>query len=371
MTWPSAELADRPYAFYEELRRDHPVWRSPTGEVLVSHWADVIAVAEDPDTFGQFGAGGAANTMAAEDGPAHRAKRSAAQPVLAHRGLESRIRALSETLAADFGERVSFAEEFARVLPAQVLCEVLGFPPADARRFVEWFGVPEARASRLVSDRDVAAAAERMNAAAAYVEAALLDRLREPRDDALSGWLARLDAPPWQALEYLSNEILFLFFAGYVPVAHVLTTAVVLLLQQPDALARVRADRSLAGAAVEEALRLDPPIQWLNRVARRDTELATAGSTVVLLWASATRDEAVFDEPAEFRLDRPEPARTQLAFGRGAHHCLGAPLVRLQARVALETLLEPLPGMRLASAPVDYRVERTPAEVELERATPS
>jgi cytochrome P450 len=367
VTWPSAELADRPYRFYEELRRDRPVWRTPAGEVLVSRWADVVAVAEDPEAFGQLGAGGAANAMAAEDGAAHRAKRSAARPVLSVGGLEARIRGLSEALAARLGERVVFAEEFARVLPAQVLCEVLGFPVADAGRFVEWFGVPEARASRLVSERDVAAAAERMGAAAAYVEAALLDRVREPRDDALSGWLARLDAPPWQALEYLSTEILFLFFAGYVPVAHVLTTAAVALLQHPDALARVRSDRTLAGAAVEEVLRLDPPIQWLSRVARRDTELAPAGATVVLLWASATRDEAVFDEPAEFRLDRPR--LQQLAFGRGPHHCLGAPLVRLQARVALETLLEPLAGMRLASPPVDYRVERTPAEIELRRVS--
>ena len=87
--------------------------------------------------------------------------------------------------------------------------------------------------------------------------------------------------------------------------------------------------------------------------------------TVVLLWGSGMRDETRFDHPAEFRLDRPEPARTQLAFGRGRHLCLGAPLVRLQARVALETLLVPLSRMRLASPPVDYRVERTPAEIEL------
>jgi cytochrome P450 len=242
---------------------------------------------------------------------------------------------------------------------------------ADAQLFVEWFGAPQARASRLVSDRDVAAAAERMSAAAAYVEDALLDRYRTPRDDALSGWLRRVEAPPWQALEYLSNEILFLFFAGYVPVAHVLTSAVVLLLQHPETLAQVRGDRSLLDAVVEEALRLDPPIQWLNRVAKRDTELAgveiPAGSTIVLLWGSGVRDEIRFDHPAEFRLDRPEPARTQLAFGRGRHLCLGAPLVRLQARVALESLLEWLSHVHLATAPVDYRVERTPAEVVLDQ----
>ena len=265
---------------------------------------------------------------------------------------------------------MAFAAEYARVLPAQILCHVLGFPPADAPLFVEWFGAPQARASRLISDREVGAAAERMSQAAAYVESALLDRVRSPREDVLSGWLSRVEAPPWQSLEYLSNEILFLFFAGYVPVAHLLTSATVLLLQEQEAHERVREDPSLLGAVVEEALRLDPPIQWLNRVARRDAKLAgtaiPAGSTLVLLWGSGTRDETVFEQPEAFRLDRPEPARRQLAFGRGAHLCLGAPLVRLQARVALETLLERQPRMRLAGQPVDYRVERTPAEVELD-----
>src|SRR5207302_255255 len=130
-------------------------------------------------------------------------------------------------------------------------------------------------------------------------------------------------------------------------------------------------DRSLLGAVVEEALRLDPPIQWLNRVARRDTELAgveiPAGSAIVLLWGSGMRDETVFEHPAEFRLDRQDPPRTQLAFGRGRHLCLGAPLVRLQARVVLENRLEWLSEVRLATAPVDYRVERAPAEVVLDQ----
>jgi cytochrome P450 len=367
---------ERPYAFYEQLRREHPIWRSPaTGEFLVSRWVDIVAMAKDADTFGQFGAGLGANGMAASDGPEHRAKRVAAAPVVSHRSLRNygaRIQALSNALVDDLRgrERVAFVADFARVFSAQALCAVLGFPEADARLFVDWFGVPEGSGSRLLSQRELAVSAERMSASSAYVEGALLDRVRTPRDDALSGWLGRIDASPWRALEYLSNEILFLFSAGCLPVAHVLTTAVVCLLQQPDARARVAEDRSLLPAAVEEALRLDPPIQWLNRVAKRHTEIAgveiPAGSTVVLLWGAGTRDEAKFEDPTEFQLDRPEQAATQLAFGRGPHLCLGAPLVRLQSHVALGTLLEWLARARLATPPVDYRVERTPTEIELD-----
>jgi cytochrome P450 len=378
LTWPSPELAERPYLFYERLRRDAPVWRCPlTGDFLVSRWADVVAVTDDPQTFGQYRSGAAVNGMAATDGDGHRAKRAAAQPVLAHRSVAhhaERIRALSAALVAGIPERgrVPFVADFARVLPAQVLCEVLSFPSSDAELLVEWFGIPEGRASRLVSERDLAAGTQRLSAAAAHIQAALLDRLRTPRDDTLSRWLHRVEAPPWQAVEYLSNEILFVLFAGYLPVAHLLTTAVVLLLQHPQVLARASDDRPLVASVVDEALRLDPPIQWLNRVARRDTELAgveiPAGSTVVVLWGSATRDETVFERPAEFLPGRPESARPQLAFGHGVHRCLGASLARLQARIALETLLEPMSALRLAGQPVDYRVERTPPEVVLEPA---
>src|SRR5580765_6421554 len=221
-TWPSAELAERPYGFYGQLRSEAGIWRSPqTGEFLVSRWSDIVAVAEAPATFGPYRAGPAANTIAATDGAEHRTKRSAALPLVSHRSVRDyavRIRALSEALVDGLAgrDRVAFAAEYARVLPAQILCHVLGFPPADAPLFVEWFGAPQARASRLISDREVGAAAERMSQAAAYVESALLDRVRSPREDVLSGWLSRVEAPPWQSLEYLSNEILFLFFAGYV-----------------------------------------------------------------------------------------------------------------------------------------------------------
>jgi cytochrome P450 len=376
LTWPSPGLIERPYTFYEQLRHEQPIWRSPaTGEFLVSRWADIVAVAKDAATFGQYGAGPGANGMAATDDPEHRAKRLAAQPLVSHRSLHSygeRVRALSNELVDDLAgrRRVAFVADYARVFSTQALCAVLGFPEADTRLFVEWFGAPDANPSRLVSDREVAATAERMSASAAYVEAALLDRLRTSRDDVLSGWLRRIEASPWRALEYLSNEILFLFFAGCLPVAHVLTAAVACLLQHPSALARVAADRSLLRAVVEEALRLDPPIQWLNRVAKRDTEIAgveiPVGATVVLLWGSGTRDETIFEHPAEFRLDRPEQAPTQLAFGRGTHLCLGAPLVRLQSLVALGTLLAWLARAQLATPPVDYRVERTPVEIELD-----
>ncbi len=374
--WPSPGLVERPYAFYEQLRRGPPIWRSPaTGEFLVSRWADIAAVARDAGTFGQYGAGSGANGMAATDDPEHHAKRVAAQSLVSHRSLRDygeRLRSLSNAVLDDLAARgrVAFVADYARVFSTRALCAVLGFPPADTRRFVEWFGVPESSATQLLSAREIAVTAERMSASAAYVEAALLDRLRTPRDDALSGWLRRLDAPPWRALEYLSNEILFLFSAGCLPVAHVLTTAIVCLLQNPGAHARVTEEPSLVPAVVEEALRIDPPIQWLNRVAKRSTELAGAqipiGSTVVLLWGAGARDETVFEQPAEFRLDRPERASTQLAFGRGMHHCLGAALVRLQASVALETLLPWLARAQLATTPVDYRVQRTPAEVELD-----
>ena len=117
-TWPSADLAERPYAFYEQLRREDRLWRSPaTGEFLVSRWSDVVAVAEDPATFGQYRAGPAANTIAATDGAEHRTKRATALPLVSHRSVRDyggRIRALSATLVDGLAgrDRVAFATDY-------------------------------------------------------------------------------------------------------------------------------------------------------------------------------------------------------------------------------------------------------------------
>jgi cytochrome P450 len=124
-----------------------------------------------------------------------------------------------------------------------------------------------------------------------------------------------------------------------------------LLLERPEILEKVGADRSLLRPLMDESLRLESPVQWLERRAVSDTELAgTAipeGSLVILLWASGNRDEAHWEEAHELMLDRARGAKDQLAFGYGPHLCLGAPLARLEGAIAFDALLSRLCNIRL------------------------
>lgn len=330
------------------------MWRSPrTGEFLIACWSDITELVRQPSVFGQYHASpGAARAMAASDGDEHRRRRRAAQPIVARerlRGLEPRFRALSHAIIDGFadGELIEFGESYARRFPLQVLLETLGLPLEDEPLLARWFGNPEGESSRLVTERELAARAEDIAAAYAYFQSALLDRRRSSPENALSGWFARAGEDVLRALDELTVELSFVFFAGYLTVARLLTAALGLLLEHPATLERVRSDPALIPLVVEEALRIDTPIQWLNRTAVTDAVVRDvaipARSTIVLLWASGNRDESRFPASSSFLIDRPQIATTHLAFGRGIHACLGARLVRLQARIALETLLERLP----------------------------
>jgi cytochrome P450 len=128
----------------------------------------------------------------------------------------------------------------------------------------------------------------------------------------------------------------------------------VLLLQNPDVMCRVREDRDLLVNLVEESMRIESPVPLLSRVAAEDTSIGGVeipkGSLVHLMWGSANRDERKFPEPTKFDLDRPRLVKDQMGFGRGRHRCAGAPLARLEIRLALDRLLTRLADIELDEA---------------------
>jgi cytochrome P450 len=381
ITWPSPQLAKCPYRFYGDLRRDAPVWQSPiTGEFLVSRRQEVCTVAEHPERFAQFCAtswssGLSDHSMAATDSLEHKRKRAAGLSILSPDRLqqyEHRIRSLSHALIDNFASPgvVKLSAEFARPLPVQVLADMLGLPPGDFRRMLEWHGGGDAATAPIINKRELADRNAARGQAWSYVHAELAERASAARDDGLSVWLQRLATEDtWEVHSYLAAEVNFLFFAGASTVTHLIMTAMICLLQTPGMLQHALEDRRVIPRIVEEALRLDSPVQWLNRTAVGDCELAgvsvPAGATLVLMWGSANRDDTHFELPDCFEPNRPR-AKTHVALGRGVHHCLGASLARLEARVAIETLLTRLSNLRMA-APlnVDYHAQRTPSEIEL------
>jgi hypothetical protein len=261
--------------------------------------------------------------------------------------LEPRIRALARDLVDDFVEDGSgdLVEQFSGPLPATVIAELMGVPAEDGLMFRDKSTAIVTQDAKGGGDLDFTPAIE----LTMYMGAAYEERRTRPRDDLMSALLeAEIDGEKLSQEELLGFALLLLV-AGNETTTNLISNAVALLDQFPDQRKQLVADPSLLPAAIEEFLRFESPVQGLSRTLRKDAEIH--GSTIpenahiLLLYASANRDERRIDDPERFDISR--DAKAHLAFGFGTHFCLGASLARLEARIALEELLARLPDFRV------------------------
>ena len=187
--------------------------------------------------------------------------------------------------------------------------------------------------------------------------------MRSRKDDLVSGLLAARDADDALSEEELFGTVVLLIVAGHETTVGLIGNAVVNLLEQPEQLALLRDDPELMSGAVEELLRFEGPVERsLNRWAATDVELGgqtiSRGDLVIPILAAADRDPERFPEPD--RLDVRREDTRHVAFGRGSHYCLGAPLARLEAQIALGTLFRRLPSLRLAVPRSELEWRATP-----------
>ena len=185
-----------------------------------------------------------------------------------------------------------------------------------------------------------------------YCEKIILERYHNPTGDFLSDFiLEQVERDGEMNLPYLTSEVNLILVAGNETTSRMMSSTMMLLLQHPDQLEKLLADRSLVPNAIEESLRYESPTQWISRYCLEDTTVGgvdiPAGAFVTLMYGSANRDET-WDEPDNFDIDRPRVAKWQMAFGGGIHRCLGAPIARLEGRLALDILLDRLRNPRLA-----------------------
>ena len=386
LTWPSPETTECPYPAYAALRAEAPIYKYPDrNEFLLTRWEDVTYVAKHPELFSNsmFGVDptfralqatrateGApagrytAASMASSDPPEHRLKRALGLN-LVHgdrlRRYEPAVQELVDELIERWIDRgrCDFRAEFADLLPIHVIVDLLGLPREDVPRFKVW-GESEGGAIRYLPEERVKVELEWAAEATAYMREAMLERHERPRDDYLSEMIRQQIAQDGEFdLDYMTAEANVMLFAGNVTTAHMLANGMVMLCRHPDEAERVRRDPGLLRPLIEEFLRLESPVQWLQRVCLQDTEIGgvpiPAGSILIIFWASGNRDEARFQCPEQFDLERPNGARHQLAFGHGIHLCLGAPLARLELRIAFESLLARLSNLRLVEEECDLR----------------
>jgi cytochrome P450 len=199
------------------------------------------------------------------------------------------------------------------------------------------------------------------------MERHVLDRYENPRpDDFLTEFVAgQVNRDGKLAVGFLASQAYNLLFAGNVTTTHMLGSAMNLLVEHPSELERVTADYSLIPSLLEEALRLETPVQFLWRRSTQDCEIAgtkiPAGADIALLLGSGNRDDRMFEDPDRFVIDRPRVMKDQIAFGRGIHHCLGAPMARMEGKVALEIFFDRVKHIRLGQTADDIHHIENPS----------
>ncbi|HVA42283.1 MAG TPA: cytochrome P450 [Acidimicrobiales bacterium] len=372
-----------PYPVYDRMR-DSAVIPEAEGSWFLTRHADVLSALRDPklssnpahrredERMGSlrsipFLADGTLALMLLADPPDHTRLRRLANRAFTPRaveGLRPRVAELVDGLldrveesGGEAGGEADLMAGLAEPLPVMVICDLLGVPAQDWDQFKPW-----STAIARVLDRDAGPDAmdQALPAVVGFVQyfAALVEERRDrPTDDLLSRLIAAEEEGESLSRPELFAMIILLFIAGHETTTNLIGNGSLALLRHPDQMAAWRQDPSLAVPAVEELLRYDAPVQVTARTAMATTEISglvlQPGDSVVCGLAAANRDPDYMDDPGALILRRGVPGH--VSFGHGMHHCLGAPLARLEGQEALGRLVARFPDLVLAQDDPAYR----------------
>ena len=352
----SEEVRAEPSVAYRHLLEEAPVHFFEAFEppfYTLSRFADVQSALLDIETYSsEFGQGPRFSPPAGmlSNPPQHTFYRSLVQQAFTPRAIAEwadRITEISEALLDERGDAANWDmhDDYAFPLPVIVIVEMLGVPGDDLQKFKYWSDITV----EAMGAEDPTPWAEEMMELGAYLLDAIRQRRADPRDDLISELVTAEQDGKGLTDEELLGVVNQLFVGGNETTTSLITNMVWRLLQDRPLWERLVADPSLIDAAIEESLRFDPPVLGLYRSTTRDVELEGGSipqdAKVMMHYAAANRDPEAFPSPDEFSLDRER--NRHLSFGLGVHFCLGAPLARLEARVAMRTLLQRCPDLRL------------------------
>jgi cytochrome P450 family 150 subfamily A5 len=376
-------LYQNPYPYFEYLREHGPVWREPHhGVVMVTGYDEAIEVYQDTATFSNCNAvaGPFANWPVPVEGediseiiekyrdglpfsdqlptfdpPKHTAHRGLLARLITPKRLKENEEFMWRRADRQIDEflgrgKCEFIHDYAKPFTLLVIADLLGVPESEHETFRRELQGDE-RPNR-TRDEDGTVSHKPLEFLYQRFTNFIEERRREPRDDVMTG-LATATFPDGSLPEVRDVMLIAsnLFAAGQETTARLLGTMLQLIGERPDLQQLLRDERERLPNFIEECLRLETPLQGTFRLTRVATKIGDvpvpAGTTVMLIPAAANRDPRRFEDPAEFRLDRPN-WRQHLAFGFGAHSCAGAPLARSEARVSAERLLDRIADIRIS-----------------------
>ena len=378
-----------PHPAYRALRKMDPVHRSPLGAWVFSRHRDVVDCLRNgtlsvdersldlewlrsrrltrmlfhPSSGEQKSASRELmeRLMLFSDPPDHTRLRSLVSKAFTPRAvaaIEPRVRDILDELLEKLVSKGSMEimSELAYPLPAKVICEMLGVPADEHPLIVAHAPIVARRLDPIMSPEVIAVCDRSTQELTVYIEDLIERRRKDPGDDLLSALMAAQDEGASLSHDELVATVILLLIAGHETTANLLGNALLALLRNPRALQQFREDANLDHSAIEEFLRFDGPIQLTQRITVEPLsvagEMIPAGRMIILCLSAANRDPEVFERPNSLDLARnPNP---HLAFSAGGHFCLGAALARLEARIALRTLVDRLDGMEVVG-PVRWR----------------
>jgi len=369
------EVLDDPYPFYERLHREAPVWQVPGTEVFVASTFETVADATARvadfssnmrcllyrDEHGlparlAFGDAGG-QTLATADPPIHTVHRSVVFPELMAKrmaSLEPEIAGVTaDCIARAIDEaNTDFMGTVGNVVPITMISQLIGFQGSDLAQLLQTAFDSTMMVGASATLYELNALMLRSMETGAWIADQLAAVADDPHDDLL-GTVARGIASGALQHQEGVTTLQILLSAGGESTTSLLGNAVRILADQPELQEAIRANPKLVAPFVEEVLRLESPFRHLTRSVPADTTLGDveipADATLMLFWGAANRDPGEYDAPSEVVLDRPTP-RHHLAFGRGIHHCVGAPLARLEGRIVVTMLLAQTSNIALDAA---------------------
>lgn len=378
----TAEFLEHPYPTFERLRNEAPVFWSESGKYwLISRYQEANAIlrnigyGKELQHWRQFNPlvrlglemipaiKSKMSWMLNQDPPDHTRLRGlvnkAFTPTMVN-ALKPHIQKIADNLIDSFQSKggCDLVADYAFQLPVTVIAEMLGIPAADRERFKSWSHAMTEALEPSFNIAHMGASNRANNELIEYLRPLVEERRTNPKDDLISALVKAEEEGSKLTEEELLGNCVLLLVAGHETTVNLIGNSVYLLMTHPEALSQLRGSPVLIDSAINECLRYESPVQMMRRLASEDVELngkkIKKGDMLIILIGSANRDPAEFENPDVFDIARTK--NKHLAFGLGIHHCLGSSLAEAEGQIAVNTLINRLPNLRLTEARLEHRM---------------